>query len=689
MFRQQTFEELLQFYYAQLLNGCNAVKCNNIYCRSSGDQFEYKDMTREDLDLVVVDFASENETQPRLCPTLSPLLLKPSLYMKLFTFHEFYNAFIHDQQIKKTQMQTLRNVLSDYDAFSHLFLKTDTILSGNDLSFDSNMAEEFYETINRRTGIISRLLNDYTHTIKQIFSISKEETLHWIRSIFVSFLFPCYLPRIASDKFLIPLMKTVIRMSPRAISIFCNTLANYPIFFHYILDPVQNTITEYLNTKPDTHPHCQEMHAFASFIEIMAAANNQLPNPLPAKIFVNDKFNSFLLAKYEYKLFRKKIFSYLKTTSILNLPFKCQVLKEDTGFWRRNAGRSRTVTIRREYIFDDALEKVLSKNPDIQKGMTISFEGEHAQDAGGVSREFFYLLANQVFSEGNDMFKKINDQKFYWFNQFSDVPLDYFKAIGTLIGLAVFNSIILPVRFPLFFYKKLFGVPLEFCDLEEYDPTIAKNLQQLKNSAASGEDISSSDMVFVASLEKSPGKGIDIPLIEGGEEKPVTNENVEEFINLYMEYLLNESIAGQFDQFKQGFQSICQNKIMRKFHYYDFDLLVSGEEIFDWDALKNNTIYDNGYTDKSDSIVIFWEIFESMNPQEKGKLLQFITGSDRAPIGGLATITMTIQRSGDMSKLPTSHTCFNLLVLPDYKDEIKMSEVLRVCSENAEGFGII
>lgn len=44
---------------------------------------------------------------------------------------------------------------------------------------------------------------------------------------------------------------------------------------------------------------------------------------------------------------------------------------------------------------------------------------------------------------------------------------------------------------------------------------------------------------------------------------------------------------------------------------------------------------------------------------------QFTTGSDRAPVGGLGRLPLLIQRSGpDTEHLPTSHTCFNALLLP-------------------------
>lgn len=68
----------------------------------------------------------------------------------------------------------------------------------------------------------------------------------------------------------------------------------------------------------------------------------------------------------------------------------------------------------------------------------------------------------------------------------------------------------------------------------------------------------------------------------------------------------------------------------------------------------------------------------SFTLEEKRHFLKFFTGSDRAPIGGLGNLRCIIQRDGtDSSKLPTSHTCFNTLLLPSYKHKEKMAERIR------------
>lgn len=58
-------------------------------------------------------------------------------------------------------------------------------------------------------------------------------------------------------------------------------------------------------------------------------------------------------------------------------------------------------------------------------------------------------------------------------------------------------------------------------------------------------------------------------------------------------------------------------------------------------------------------------------------------------MGGLGKLTMLIQRSGpDAERLPTAHTCFNVLLMPEYETEAKMRRMLLTAIDNAEGFGL-
>ena len=74
----------------------------------------------------------------------------------------------------------------------------------------------------------------------------------------------------------------------------------------------------------------------------------------------------------------------------------------------------------------------------------------------------------------------------------------------------------------------------------------------------------------------------------------------------------------------------------------------------------------------------------------KKKFLFFCTGSDRVPIKGLGNLSFVISRNGsDEERLPSAHTCFNHLLLPEYTTKSKLKAQLLKAVSDTEGFHII
>jgi hypothetical protein len=71
------------------------------------------------------------------------------------------------------------------------------------------------------------------------------------------------------------------------------------------------------------------------------------------------------------------------------------------------------------------------------------------------------------------MFNFNEKQVLYYFNGFSHEPNINFELIGILMGLAIYNNIILDVPFPMIAYKQLLFQPPTFDDLREWQPEIA------------------------------------------------------------------------------------------------------------------------------------------------------------------------------------------------------------------------
>ena len=73
----------------------------------------------------------------------------------------------------------------------------------------------------------------------------------------------------------------------------------------------------------------------------------------------------------------------------------------------------------------------------------------------------------------------LQESRTYWFNPATLEPEDEFMLIGLVLGLAIYNAVILDFPLPLALYKKLLGQQTTLRDLQDMDPTLGKSLQQL------------------------------------------------------------------------------------------------------------------------------------------------------------------------------------------------------------------
>lgn len=350
--------------------------------------------------------------------------------------------------------------------------------------------------------------------------------------------------------------------------------------------------------------------------------------------------------------------------------------------------------VRRDNIIDDALiglELVAMSNPkDLKKQLVVEFVGEQGIDEGGVSKEFFQLIVEEIFNPDYGMFVHQEDTNTVWFNSAPFENEAQFTLIGIILGLAIYNNIILAVNFPMVVYRKLMGGVGTFYDLKYWNPTLYRSLKSLLDyQEADMEEVFM--QTFKISYNDVFGEVVEHELKPGGGDVVVGQQNKQEFVDMYSDYLLNKSIERQFRAFKKGFEMVTDESPLKLlFRPEEIELLVCGSRKFDFVELEKSTEYEGGYTKDSQVIKDFWSVVHSMPEESKRKLLEFTTGSDRVPVGGLSRLKLLITRHGpDSDRLPTSHTCFNVLLLPEYSNREKLEERLLKAINYSKGFGML
>lgn len=281
--------------------------------------------------------------------------------------------------------------------------------------------------------------------------------------------------------------------------------------------------------------------------------------------------------------------------------------------------------------------------------------------------------------------------------------------MGVVFGLAIYNSTILDVAFPPFAFRKLLtaapapspGLSTQprpvmaytLDDLAEFRPRLAKGLRQLLDF--DGDVESTFCLDFVIDVDKY-GYTERVPLCPGGLTRPVTNSNRREYVDLYVKYLLDAAVTRQFEPFKRGFFTVCGGNALSLFRPEEIELLVRGsDEPLDITSLRVSAEYENwgnktGNPDQTEpTLRWFWESFERANPRDQRRLLAFITGSDRIPAMGAASLTIRISCLGDDSgRYPTARTCFNALQLWRYNSRERLEKLLWDSVHESEGFGL-
>ncbi|KFY92270.1 hypothetical protein V498_05090 [Pseudogymnoascus sp. VKM F-4517 (FW-2822)] len=362
----------------------------------------------------------------------------------------------------------------------------------------------------------------------------------------------------------------------------------------------------------------------------------------------------------------------------------------------RQSYPSLQLSVRRDQVFHDSFKSLYFKSGDEMKfgKLSIRFHGEEGVDAGGVTREWFQVLSRQMFDPGYALFIPVSsDRTTFHPNLTSSINpehLMFFKFIGRVIGKALYEGRVLDCHFSRAVYKRILGKAVSVKDMESLDPEYYKSVVwMLENDIT---DIIAE--TFSVDNDKF-GEVETVDLIENGRNVPVTEENKHEYVRLMVEFKLTGSVQEQLDNFLKGFHEIIPAELVAIFNEQELELLISGLPEIDVDDWKANTEYHN-YTAASPQIQWFWRAIRSFDKEERAKMLQFVTGTSKVPLNGFKELEgmngfsrFNIHRDyGNKDRLPTSHTCFNQLDLPEYESyEMLRQQVLTAITTGSEYFG--
>jgi hypothetical protein len=343
--------------------------------------------------------------------------------------------------------------------------------------------------------------------------------------------------------------------------------------------------------------------------------------------------------------------------------------------------------VRRDNLIVDTLSQIpFIEENDLKKELKVMFDEEDGVDAGGVRKEYYLLMMKELLNPSYGMFRYFEESRLLWFSSDClEQPSEY-EMIGVLVGVAIYNSIIVDLQMPTALYKKLKGDPVTLDDLKDLQPALAQGLQAMLEF--DGDVAEVFGQTFELTYERY-GEQVNVELKEGGGDIIVDNNNREEYVAAYVAYQLEVSVAPQFEAFKRGFHKVAGGIAMNMFSSAELELLICGGKILDFNDLKKGATYQDGYTENSTAVGMFWDVVLEFDENQKKSFLKFISGSDRCPIDGLSQLGLVISKNTDEDdRLPSAHTCFNHILLPEYSTLDIMKTRIIFAMEQTEGFGL-
>ncbi|XP_036891288.1 E3 ubiquitin-protein ligase HECW1 [Sturnira hondurensis] len=316
--------------------------------------------------------------------------------------------------------------------------------------------------------------------------------------------------------------------------------------------------------------------------------------------------------------------------------------------------------IRRDHLLEGTFNQVMAySRKELQRNkLYITFVGEEGLDYSGPSREFFFLLSQELFNPYYGLFEySANDTytvQISPMSAFVENHLEWFRFSGRILGLALIHQYLLDAFFTRPFYKALLRLPCNLSDLEYLDEEFHQSLQWMKDNNIT--DIL--DLTFTVN-EEVFGQVTERELKSGGANTQVTEKNKKEYIERLVKWRVERGVVQQTEALVRGFYEVIDSRLVSVFDARELELVIAGTAEIDLNDWRNNTEYRGGYHDGHLVIRWFWVAVEHFNNEQRLRLLQFVTGTSSVPYEGFAALRgsnglrrFCIEKWGKITSLP-------------------------------------
>ena len=279
----------------------------------------------------------------------------------------------------------------------------------------------------------------------------------------------------------------------------------------------------------------------------------------------------------------------------------------------------------------------------------------------GPTLEFYYLCSKE-FRHLKNFWRETEDNSLFPLPYALSIEshgeenvLKYFETLGALISRAISDDRLTDLPFSSVFWDACIGKPMTFKHISKLDSVVGKSINELReyslrrkkiidnpdieeeikqrqlSNCRMKNDVSVEDLCLYFVIP-----GTDLDLKENGKDIIVTDDNLEEYLDLLLDQMLGKTIRKQVKAFRKGFgRSMEYLQILRS---EEIELIVCGNNDDDkeWTIpnLKEHIIPAHGYHETSSLYLNLLDYMASLNHKMRRQFLTFVTGSPRLPLGG-------------------------------------------------------
>jgi hypothetical protein len=330
------------------------------------------------------------------------------------------------------------------------------------------------------------------------------------------------------------------------------------------------------------------------------------------------------------------------------------------------------ISVDRSRIIDSTFLHLGSEEADFRKNVKITFEGEDGVDAGGLFKDWVTRFATDLIVKDDYLFKldaETNQVKITQRELKTIEDVQRLMSIGKFLGIvARRDQATAPISLPLVYYSKLLDKPLMWDSLSEEE----KHRTNFHATMRMPSNLWGDEILEVV----------------------WTLENRLELVNRAINFLSEDEMV-KIGHVKWGLEEVLSEDVMNLLSPQDLQAMIEGDsEIDPADLLHNKELTTSSISHQkkyTDTVTWFERLIgEEMDQEDLKKLVQFVTGLARPPLGGFSKLnpkfTLNIY-DGPASKLPTAHTCSNTIDIPLYESEEMFVAKLYLAINSDPGMG--